>query len=53
MYRKVEPVAARAAEFELPNGCKLAEDNRWVMMAQLIPWSFLCFFVSIFPLYSF
>lgn len=39
MYRKVEPVATRAAEFELPFGCKLAEDNRWVMMAQLIPWS--------------
>lgn len=27
------------SDFELPNGCGLAEDNRWVMMAQIIPWS--------------
>lgn len=39
MYRKVEPVATTVSEFELLNGCKLAEDNRWVMMAQIIPWS--------------
>lgn len=39
MYRKVEPVATTASEFELPFGGKLAEDNRWVMMAQIIPWS--------------
>jgi hypothetical protein len=39
MYRKVDPVARSAAEFELANGCKLAEDNRWVMMAKIIPWS--------------
>lgn len=39
MYRKVEPVATSACDFELPNDCKLAEDNRWVMMAKLIPWS--------------
>lgn len=39
MYRKVEPVATTASDFELPFGCKLAEDNRWVMMTKLIPWS--------------
>src|SRR4028118_1953188 len=39
MYRKVDPVVRSAAEFELANGCKLAEDNRWVMMAKIIPWS--------------
>jgi len=39
MYRKVDPVARSAAEFELANGWKLAEDNRWVMMAKIIPWS--------------
>jgi transposase, IS5 family len=39
MYLKVDPVARSAAEFELPSGCKLAEDNRWVMLAQIIPWS--------------
>lgn len=39
MYRKAEPVPPQPFDFELPNGCKLAEDNRWVKMAQLIPWS--------------
>jgi hypothetical protein len=39
MYRKAESVASPAEKFELPNGCKLAEDNRWVIMAKLIPWS--------------
>ena len=39
MYRKVDPVVRSAAEFELANGCKLAEDNRWVMMVKIIPWS--------------
>ena len=39
MYRKVESVHRTPADFELPNGCQLAEDNRWVKMAQLIPWS--------------
>ena len=28
-----------AADFELPNGCALAADNRWVIMAELIPLS--------------
>jgi hypothetical protein len=39
MYRKVEQVLSPAEEFELSNGCKLAADNRWVQLAQLIPWS--------------
>lgn len=26
-----------AADFELPNGCALAADNRWAIVAQLIP----------------
>ncbi len=39
MYRKTGLQTTTASEFELPFGGKLAEDNRWVMMAQLIPWS--------------
>jgi Transposase domain (DUF772) len=39
MYRKAGSGSTTAEEFELPFGSKLAEDNRWVMMAQLIPWS--------------
>ena len=38
MYRKAESVPSEPLDFELPNGCKLAEDNRWVKMAQLIHW---------------
>ena len=37
MYRKAEQVKGPAAEFELPFGGRLATDNRWVLMAQLIP----------------
>lgn len=39
MYRKVEPDGTPPESFEFPQGGKLASDNRWVMMAQLIPWS--------------
>ena len=39
MYRKAEQVKGPAAEFELPFGGRLATDNRWVLMAQIIPWS--------------
>ncbi len=39
MYQKVEQVHLPAEDFELPFGGKLAEDNRWVQLAQLIPWS--------------
>lgn len=39
MYKKVEQHVAESENFELPFGGKLAEDNRWVIMAKLIPWS--------------
>lgn len=39
MYRKVDPDGTPPESFEFPQGGKLASDNRWVMMAQLIPWS--------------
>jgi hypothetical protein len=41
VYRKAESVPTEPFDFELPNRCKLAEDNRWVKMAQLIAgWEF-------------
>ncbi|MBD2609486.1 transposase [Scytonema hofmannii FACHB-248] len=39
MYRKQEQPAIPPENFELTNECKLSQDNRWVMMASLIPWS--------------
>ncbi|MBD1884109.1 IS5 family transposase [Microcoleus vaginatus] len=39
MYRKVELAPKPPSEFELPFGGSLSPDNRWVKMAQLIPWS--------------
>jgi hypothetical protein len=39
MYRKAEFVPSLPFDCELRNGCQLAEDNRWIKMAQLIPWS--------------
>jgi hypothetical protein len=39
MYKKVEQHVAESENFEVPFGAKLAEDNRWVIMAKLIPWS--------------
>jgi hypothetical protein len=39
MYKKVEQLEAELENFELPFGGKLAADNRWVIMAKLIPWS--------------
>jgi len=39
VYRKVELAPSHPSDFELPNGCQLAEDNRWVKMAEMIPWS--------------
>lgn len=39
MYRKIEAPPTPIEKFELPFEGKLAEDNRWVMMANLIPWS--------------
>lgn len=38
MYRKVDQDGTTPESFEFPHGGKLASDNRWVMMAQLIPW---------------
>jgi hypothetical protein len=39
VYRKVELAPNPPSEFELPFGGKLSALNRWVKMAQLIPWS--------------
>ncbi|BAY86316.1 putative transposase [Calothrix parasitica NIES-267] len=39
MYRKEEQAQTPAENFELPFEGKLSEDNRWVIMASLIPWS--------------
>jgi hypothetical protein len=39
MYRKIETPPTPIEKFELPFEGQLAEDNRWVMMANLIPWS--------------
>ncbi len=39
MYRKAELASSPASEFELPFGGRLSSDNRWVKMAELIPWS--------------
>jgi hypothetical protein len=39
VYRKVEQAHLPAEDFALPFGGKLAEDNRWVQLAQLISWS--------------
>jgi transposase, IS5 family len=38
MYRKVENVPREAEDFELPFEGKLSQDNRWVIMASLVPW---------------
>lgn len=39
MYRKEEQVQTPVENFEFPFEGKLSEDNRWVIMASLIPWS--------------
>ena len=39
MYRKVEQAPNPAEDFDLPFGGKLAADNSWVQLAQLIPWT--------------
>ena len=39
MYRKEEQSQVSSENFELPFEGKLSEDNRWVIMASLIPWS--------------
>ncbi|BAZ68701.1 putative transposase [Fischerella sp. NIES-4106] len=39
MYRKEESTPIPASSFELPFEGKLLSDNRWVIMADLIPWT--------------
>ncbi len=38
MYRKEEPPSPPPENFELPFEGKLCPNNRWVIMAELIPW---------------
>ena len=38
MYRKAQEQEKPPENFELPFGGKLASDNRWVIMAKMIPW---------------
>ena len=38
MYRKVENAPREAEDFDLPFEGKLSQDNRWVIMASLVPW---------------
>ncbi len=39
MYPKETQQDTPLKEFQLPVGGKLAEDNRWVILAKIIPWS--------------
>ena len=39
MYRKDEQPTTSAESFKLPFEGKLSEDNRWVIMAEWIPWA--------------
>lgn len=39
MYQKVQLEKISSEEFELPFEGKLSENNRWIIMASLIPWS--------------
>ncbi len=39
MYRKVDPTPQPPSNFEFPFQGKLSSNNRWVIMAKLIPWS--------------
>ncbi len=38
MYRKAQESPITPENFELPIGTKLSAENRWVIMANLIPW---------------
>jgi hypothetical protein len=38
MYRKLDSPPTTPEKFELPFEGKLSQDNRWVRMANLIPW---------------
>ncbi len=39
MYRKEKQASIVVGKFELPFEGKLSENNRWVIMSKLIPWS--------------
>lgn len=39
MYRKATSSSSPPEDFELPFEGKLSQQNRWVIMAKLIPWS--------------
>ena len=39
MYRKADRNELTPENFELPKETKLSADNRWVIMAELIPWA--------------
>ena len=39
MYRKTEQPSTTPETFDLPFAGKLSENNRWVVMEKLIPWS--------------
>ncbi len=38
MYRKATQSELTPKNFEMPFSGKLSPDNRWVIMAELIPW---------------
>ena len=38
LYQRTESQMILPGDFFLPFGGKLAEDNRWVLLAQMIPW---------------
>ena len=38
MYRKVDATPIPAEKFQFPLSAQLDQDNRWVLMAKLIPW---------------
>jgi hypothetical protein len=39
LYRKAEFASLSPSDFELPSCGKLSDSNRWVKIAQVIPWS--------------
>ncbi len=39
MYRTTNEAQEEAENFGLPFGGRLSEENRWVRLAKLIPWS--------------
>jgi transposase, IS5 family len=39
MYRKLDPTPKAPSNFDLPFEGQLSENNRWVIMAKIIPWS--------------